>query len=84
MLYRMINLAKKEGVHRISAHVVADNKAVVHSYQKLGFTHEGILRDSYFGQDERYHDELVMGYVFQVPNPSGTLSFLFLHVFAFV
>ena len=63
MLSRLLNLAEKEGLHRIGVHVVADNKIAIHLYEKFGFRREGILKESYFGQDKRYHDELVMGLV---------------------
>jgi RimJ/RimL family protein N-acetyltransferase len=50
-------------MHRISLHVIADNEIAVHLYEKFGFKVEGVLRDSYYGEDERYHYELVMGLV---------------------
>ncbi|MBX5327973.1 GNAT family N-acetyltransferase [Candidatus Bathyarchaeota archaeon A05DMB-5] len=61
MLARLMKLAKDEGLHRVSLHVVADNKIAVHLYQKFGFKIEGIMKDAYFGEDGKYHDELVMG-----------------------
>jgi hypothetical protein len=63
MLNRLLSFAKKEGLHRISLHVIEDNKIAVHLYEKFGFRKEGLLKESYFGQDKRYHDELVMGLV---------------------
>jgi RimJ/RimL family protein N-acetyltransferase len=63
MLSRLLNLAEKEGLHRIGLHVIADNKIAIHLYEKFGFAREGILKESYFGRDKRYHDELVMGLV---------------------
>jgi putative acetyltransferase len=63
MLSRLLNLAEKEGLHRIGIRVVADNKIAIRLYEKFGFRGEGILKESYFGQDKRYHDELVMGLV---------------------
>jgi len=67
MLSRLLNLAKKEGLHRIGLHVIADNKIAIHLYEKFGFRREGILKESYFGQDKRYHDELVMGLILSNP-----------------
>jgi len=61
MLNELIDLAKKEGLHRVSLHVIADNKRAVHVYKKVGFKVEGVLKDSYLGEDDKYHDELVMG-----------------------
>jgi RimJ/RimL family protein N-acetyltransferase len=61
MLIKLLQLAKKDGMHRIALHVVADNKRAVHLYEKLGFKIEGFLRDSYFGEDKQDHQELAMG-----------------------
>jgi putative acetyltransferase len=61
MLIKLLQLAKKDGMHRIVLHVVADNKRAVHLYEKLGFKIEGFLRDSYFGEDKQDHQELAMG-----------------------
>lgn len=61
MLDRLIELAKKEGLHRIGLYVVADNKPAIRLYQKMGFKVEGVMKDAYFGEDGKYHDMLVMG-----------------------
>lgn len=63
LLGELLKLARKEDMHRISIHVVADNKPALHLYGKFGFDIEGVMKDSYFGDDERYHDEVVMGLV---------------------
>ena len=63
VLSRLVNLAKKEGMHRIGLDVVADNSIAIHLYEKFGFRREGILKESYLGRDKKYHDELVMGLV---------------------
>jgi len=68
MLAKIIGLAKKKGLHRIGLHVVADNKPGVHLYKKSGFKIEGVMKDSYFGEDGKYHDELVMGLTFEQQN----------------
>jgi len=61
MLTKLIELARKKDLHRIGLSVVADNKRAVHLYQKMGFKIEGVMKDAYFGEDGKYHDELVMG-----------------------
>lgn len=61
MLTRLIELAKKKGMHRLGLHVIADNKIAVHLYEKLGFKVEGVMKESYLGADGKYHDEMVMG-----------------------
>jgi RimJ/RimL family protein N-acetyltransferase len=63
MLTKLIELAKKERLHRIGLHVIADSKLAVHLYQKLGFKIEGVMKDAYLGEDGKYHDELVMGLI---------------------
>lgn len=61
MLAKLIELAKKEGLHRIGLQVVADNKPAIQLYQKMRFKVEGVLKDAYFGEDGKFHDMLVMG-----------------------
>jgi RimJ/RimL family protein N-acetyltransferase len=63
MLSKLVELAKKEGLHKIGLTVVADNKLAINLYQRFGFKTEGIKRDAYFGEDEKYHDEIVMGLI---------------------
>ncbi|HVO36818.1 MAG TPA: GNAT family N-acetyltransferase [Candidatus Acidoferrum sp.] len=65
MLAELLRLARKEGLHRISLHVVADNKLAVRLYEKFGFKIEGVLKDSYFGEDGKYYDELAMGLILE-------------------
>jgi RimJ/RimL family protein N-acetyltransferase len=57
----LLGLARKEGVHRMGLHVIADNKIAIHLYEESGFKVEGAMKDSYFGADGKYHDEIVMG-----------------------
>ncbi len=63
MLEQLLELARKEKMHRLTLGVVADNKRAIHVYEKLGFQIEGIMKDAYFGADNRYHDELIMGLI---------------------
>lgn len=63
MLTKLIELAKKEGLHRIGLQVVANNKRTVHLYEKLGFKIEGAMKDAYFGEDGKFHDTLEMGLI---------------------
>ena len=65
MIAELLKLARKEGLHRIGLHVVADNKIAVRLYEKFGFKVEGVLKDAYFGEDGRYHNELAMGLIFE-------------------
>ena len=61
LLDHLINLAKRQNLHRIGLHVIADNKIAVHLYEKFGFKKEGVMKESYLGLDGKYHDEIVMG-----------------------
>ena len=61
MTDKMLALAKDKGLHRIGLEVIEDNEAAVALYKKRGFEVEGVLRDAYFGDDEEYHNMLVMG-----------------------
>jgi len=63
MLTKLIELAKEEGLHRVSLDVIADNKPAIRLYQKFGFKVEGVKKEAYFGEDGKYHDELVMGLI---------------------
>jgi len=61
MLNHLLELARRESLHRIGLHVIADNRIAVHLYEKFGFRVEGVMKDSYLGADGKYHDEIVMG-----------------------
>jgi RimJ/RimL family protein N-acetyltransferase len=61
MFKELLELAKKERMHRIGLHVIADNKRAIHLYEKFGFTIEGVMKEAYLGEDGKYPDELVMG-----------------------
>jgi RimJ/RimL family protein N-acetyltransferase len=64
MTENLLVLAKNKGLHRIHLEVVEENEAAVRLYKKLGFKVEGILKDAYYGADEKYHNMLVMGILF--------------------
>ena len=61
MTKHVLTLAEKEELHRISLEVVEDNEVAVQLYKKAGFQVEGRLVDAYYGDDEKYHNMLVMG-----------------------
>ena len=54
---------KNGRTHRIGLAVVADNKPTISLYRKFGFKIEGVKRDAYFGEDGKYHGEIVMGLI---------------------
>ena len=61
----ILGLAHNAGLHRVSLDVVADNKNAIHVYKKVGFKIEGTQKDAFYGDDEKYHDEVFMGFVLQ-------------------
>lgn len=64
MTNKILTLARNKGLHRIGLEVVEDNKAAVRLYKKFGFEVEGVMKDAYFGTDNKYHNLLVMGILF--------------------
>lgn len=68
MLTKLIELAKKEGLPRIGLSVIAGNKRAIHLYQKFGFKIDGVMKETYLGEDGKYHDELVMGLILDQQN----------------
>ena len=63
MTRRIVELVREEGLHRIGLGVVADNEIAIRVYEKVGFVVEGVLRDAFFSDDGRYHDEVHMGLI---------------------
>jgi len=61
MMEKAIELAKQRGFHRLGLTVVADNHRAIRVYEKVGFKKEGIARETFYGDDYRYHDEVEMG-----------------------
>lgn len=61
MMRKAIELAKERSFHRIGLTVVADNYRAIKVYEKVGFKKEGIARETFYGDDHRYHDEVEMG-----------------------
>ncbi len=64
MMRKAIELAKEQGFHRIGLTVVADNHNAIKVYEKVGFKKEGVARETFYGDDHRYHDEVEMGMIF--------------------
>jgi len=63
MMEKLLQLAKKEGMHKIELQVVADNEVAIHLYEKFGFEIEGVSKDSFLGSDGKYHDMTHMGLI---------------------
>jgi len=59
----IIEEARSKGYHRVSLEVVAENVAGIKAYEKAGFVVEGSMKDCHFGEDESYHDVLIMGII---------------------
>src|SRR5438132_38939 len=61
MMKRAIELAKERGFHRLGLTVVADNHRAIKDDEKVGSKKEGIARETFYGDDHRYHDDVEMG-----------------------
>ncbi len=59
------------GLHRVELQVYAYNGRARRAYEKLGFVHEGTLREARFHAG-RYHDILIMGILKSEWQDSGT------------
>ena len=55
--------ARGKGYHRVTLQVVAENVAGIKAYEKAGFVVEGRMKDRHYGNDQAYHDVLVMGVI---------------------
>jgi RimJ/RimL family protein N-acetyltransferase len=55
--------ARKKEFHRVSLEVVAENTAAERAYEKAGFVYEGRLKDTFYGEDGKYHDMFAMGII---------------------
>jgi putative acetyltransferase len=60
MTNKVVAVAVKQGLHRLSLEVVEDNEAAVKLYRKSGFIVEGKLKDAYLGEDKTYRNTLIM------------------------
>ena len=63
MTKKLLELAEKERMHKMELQVVADNRAAIRLYEKFGFKIEGVSRESFLGNDGKYHDMLHMGLI---------------------
>ena len=63
MTERLIRLATKDNMHRISLSVVKENTPALALYRKFGFQIEGICKDAFHGRGGKYHDIVNMGLI---------------------
>jgi len=63
MTERLLQLATKEKMHRISLTVVKENTIALALYKKFGFQIEGIGKDAFYACDGKYHDVVNMGLI---------------------
>ncbi len=61
MTQHLLELVRDHDVHRLTALVVEENSASIQLYTKFGFTIEGTQPDAYYGNDDQYHNILIMG-----------------------
>jgi len=65
MTKKLLQLAKRERMHKIELQVVADNRIAIHLYEKFDFKIEGVSRDSFLGHDGKYHNMIHMGLILE-------------------
>jgi putative acetyltransferase len=64
MLQEALKWAKSEGFHRVELSVGSKNIAAKNLYLRLGFEHEGVMKDySFLKSENRYIDEDLMSYM---------------------
>ncbi len=61
MMRESIELAREKGLHRIGLSVIAPNHRAIKLYEKVGFKHEGVRKEDYYGEDGQYYDVVEMG-----------------------
>jgi RimJ/RimL family protein N-acetyltransferase len=57
----LLRQAGEQGIHKVNLETVADNEPARHLFRKLGFAEEGRIKDSYLGEDGKFHDIILMG-----------------------
>lgn len=53
---------KELNLHRVSLVVFSYNKRAISTYEKVGFSYEGVLRESLY-RDGKYHDKIIMSII---------------------
>jgi RimJ/RimL family protein N-acetyltransferase len=62
MLEDALRCMRADGIRRVELFAESDNAQALRFYQKLGFVHEGTLREFYKrASDSHYVDEYVLG-----------------------
>jgi RimJ/RimL family protein N-acetyltransferase len=64
MTEKILEFSRKQKIHRIELSVVAENKAAIRLYQKIGFQIEEVGKDAYYGIDNKYQDMIQMSLIF--------------------
>jgi RimJ/RimL family protein N-acetyltransferase len=61
MMKILLEQAGEQGIHKVNLEAVAENEPARCLFRKLGFVEEGRIKDSYLGEDGRFHDIILMG-----------------------
>jgi RimJ/RimL family protein N-acetyltransferase len=62
MVEEMFQIAKELGLRKLTANMVADQKAARGAFERIGFTPEALLADHVVDGEGRTHDMLIMSY----------------------
>lgn len=62
LVEEMFQIAKELGLRKLTANMVADQKAARGAFERIGFTPEALLADHVVDAEGRTHDMLIMSY----------------------
>lgn len=61
LLQQVLDKARDKELHKVNAEIVAEHKTSFDALKRHGFQIEGRKRDSFHGEDNKYHDVVIMG-----------------------
>ena len=68
MLQAIIDYAQQNHFLRIVLSVATSNEKAINLYRKMGFIHEGVLKNyTYLKAEQKFIDEYLMAYLFSLP-----------------
>jgi len=63
IMEKLLELARRDHMHRIEHSIVAKNIAALGLYKKFGFKTEGLSQESFMDNDGKYHDLVYVGLI---------------------
>lgn len=65
IMEKLLDLARKDQMHKIEHSIVSENKAAIGLYEKFKFNNEGISRETFMDTDGKYHDLVHVGLILE-------------------